>query len=366
MAISRDAGRLVRELSLLAAEPGDVNGFRRQANSFLKKAVGWDFAVWSTVDPPTMLLTNCLVLDIQPDPRIESLFFELEFAGEDVNQFVDLAKADRPARSLNVTTGGNPSSSRRFRELLQQINCGDELRAVFKAGGMSWGALIAYRTPSSKTFSEADTALISQVGQVIAEGLRRCLLRTAAEAPHRLDDGPGMVLLSEEGRILEASPMGERWLPLVNDHTGRSTAIRSVVAKTRMGGAVVTVPVRAQTGQWLLLHVSRTNSGAIAVIIEEARAIHLTEVISGVYGLTPRERTITECILQGWSTKEIAGRLQITTYTVQDHLKSIFEKTGVRSRGELASVIFNGHYVERRRAGSTPSPYGWYLNDELA
>src|SRR3990172_3311036 len=111
MTISRKAGQLVRELSLLAAEPTDANVFRCQANDLVKKAVGWDFAVWSMIDPPTMLFTSCMVFDTQPDPRVESLVFELEFGGEDVNLFTDLAQANQPARSLYLATERNPSRS---------------------------------------------------------------------------------------------------------------------------------------------------------------------------------------------------------------------------------------------------------------
>jgi hypothetical protein len=50
--------------------------------------------------------------------------------------------------------------------------------------------------------------------------------------------------------------------------------------------------------------------------------------------------------------------LSVSPYTVQDHLKSIFDKTGARSRGELVGQIFLEHYVPRWQ-GFPNSPPGW-------
>ena len=57
------------------------------------------------------------------------------------------------------------------------------------------------------------------------------------------------------------------------------------------------------------------------------------------YGLTSRERDICREVIAGHSTADIAGSLFISANTAQDHLKSVFSKVGVRSRGELVARL---------------------------
>ena len=85
----------------------------------------------------------------------------------------------------------------------------------------------------------------------------------------------------------------------------------------------------------------------VAVLLEQAQAPESAPLIADAYGLTDRERRVTELVAQGLSTTDIGRRLHLSAYTVQDHLKSIFDKTGTGSRGELVARLFFDHYVPR-------------------
>ena len=79
-------------------------------------------------------------------------------------------------------------------------------------------------------------------------------------------------------------------------------------------------------------------------VIEPASRAQLEPAIVAAYALTPREAETLTLLLRGLPTKQIATTLQVTAHTANDHIKSIFDKTGSNSRGELLATIFHGQH----------------------
>jgi DNA-binding CsgD family transcriptional regulator len=110
--------------------------------------------------------------------------------------------------------------------------------------------------------------------------------------------------------------------------------------------------VLSRSGVWVVLHGAALISGGsrrVAVIVEPAHPARIYPLLMSAYGLTAREQEVTRLILQGSSTTEVSRELQMSVHTVQQHLKSIFDKTGVRSRRDLVAKVFFAHYEPRFR-----------------
>ncbi|ABW16490.1 transcriptional regulator, LuxR family [Parafrankia sp. EAN1pec] len=60
--------------------------------------------------------------------------------------------------------------------------------------------------------------------------------------------------------------------------------------------------------------------------------------------MTPVLAVVARAVARGLSNQEIAGELFLSPHTVRDHLKAVFAKVGVGSRGELVAKLFAEHY----------------------
>ena len=73
--------------------------------------------------------------------------------------------------------------------------------------------------------------------------------------------------------------------------------------------------------------------------ITESPLHHLEDIAQGI---SPREQQVVFEIVQGKSNKQIAKTLSLSNFTIENHLRRIYQKFGVKSRTELIAAVNNG------------------------
>lgn len=351
------AERLERAVAALRRHEADHVELRARIAEILRRHIGFDVAVVATVDPTTAMWTHCLLDGMERDEALEEAIFENEYGEHDLLKLSDLLHVRSHAGSLLVAAAGDTGGSRRLHEIYRPVGFVDELRLLLVDHGAPWGAVVLLR--STTPFTTEETAALVGVGPDLASALRRSLLHAAVDRPEALELPPGFVVCRSDGSIDEITDEARKLLAGSGiDHVPQVVA---AVRTKRAAGQRGEAAMATTDGRWIAFHATSLGDRDV-VIVEQARAQRLAELIVRARGLSSREREVVELVARGSSTKEIAAALFISEWTVQDHLKSIFDKFGVRSRQELVASVFFDHYGPRHEAGDTPSPYGWYLD----
>lgn len=335
-------------------------GFFAELSPLLREAVPFDAAFWTAADPLTLLATSPRRLENLPLGNVCDKYWENEFFVEDVIHFRVLARQKAPAASLYRATDGHPKRSSRYHTLNLSLGLGDELRCVFRSGGDVWGYACLWRAHGAPPFTSAEVRFMAALSAPIGDAFRRAaLLRPDPLA--ELPEAPGVLTFDRSGSLESFTDTAERWLrelPLTSPYDDRGPLplpfeLRAVVNKARavaLGRDTGAARARLHVhGRWLMLHgfplrQSNTAESKIALVIEPVQSADLAPLIIKAYQLGRREQQITRMVASGLSTAEIAARLCLSTHTVRDYLKQVFEKVEVSTRSGLIAKIFADHY----------------------
>ena len=333
------------------------------------KSVPYDGAMWFGVDPTTLLAVAPARMERLHEGYCHT-FWHGEFHEHDANLFGDLARESVPAATLRTVTNDRPLRSARYRDFIQPQGYDDELRAVFKTGGNTWGVAALFRERGRPPFDEQDVALFNAISGIVGAAIRT---QAAVSAPrHGLCFTPGLLLFDRDGVIVSANAAAMEWLGEIYgaDDDGDWARMLADPSAPDLEAAVPIIPLlararavaagraegearlrlRDRAGRWVVLHASVLEGGAgagsVAVVVEPAKSADIAPIIIEAYGLTSRERDVVRAIARGSSTPEIAAELFLSAHTVRDYIKSVFEKIGVNSRAELVAKLFAEHYVD--------------------
>ncbi|MCB0011158.1 MAG: hypothetical protein KDE34_04635 [Anaerolineales bacterium] len=346
------AGAAIAEITRLCHSGYDSQTLRQKILQRLATIVPFEYVYFSITDPGTQLIIDS-VMPEQPPSWMMSVFVNNEYLDDDFNKFSEMMRLRQPVAILSEAAGSDLSQSARYRNMLLPLNMRDELRAVFATEDTCWGTLCLHRGGSLAAYQSEEFAILSRLTPHITAGLRKAFLleKAVSDKPN----GPALLLLDDEYNLVSLSPVAAQWLEEIAatqqaKAPGLPLCVRSVAAQLRAlelgklpADRTPSLRLRTRAGGWLKLHASRllnhTGNSSIVVILEKALPDELFSLIAHAHGLTRREAEVTQCVLWGLSTEEIARHLHLSQYTVQDHLKAIFNKVDVNSRRELTARL---------------------------
>ena len=336
--------RVAGDLDVLSRGGLTLDEFLEEAVTAVQRVVPWTGACVGTHDPATVILTSGRKYGALADINThDDLFAQIEYSGEEPSSFRALAQSPPGAVSMHTLTEGDVRRSERMDRLLCPIyGFSDELRVLLQDGAGVWGSLALMRESSDSVFTPADVDYMASLAEAFARGIRSGIMARLVDSPvvDVSEAGPAVVMFDANDDVVRMSLGAEERLADLNTAFNRTDPVGIVLGLVQAARAVARekgaklprARARTASGTWLVLHSSPLAGrdgtvGDVVVTIEEARPAEILELVAAAFGLTAREREVTRMVLRGIETKAIAAAMHVSAYTVQDHLKAVFDKT---------------------------------------
>lgn len=334
-----------RGLEAALEQPAEgANGVIETVLATTADVLGIESSCWHLTDPASGTPVEAGALGEPPGSFEESLTFEFGPRG-DYNRIRDLAAGRRHAASLSASTAGERRASPRFREMIEPTGASDELRLLLADSFGVWAVIAGF---TSRELTPEDLGFAASILPVATAALRRATAETVARtapAATAVPEGgtrPSVVLLDASDRIVSADAGARARLALLPEY--RAVEVPGVIAYLAAAARVqerAQARMRALDGAWFDLDAMALDAGGeggVAVVISPAASAAVREHVLRLFGLSAREREVAALLLEGRSVKAIAAELVLSPWTVADHVKAIYAKTGVGSRSELGAL----------------------------
>jgi DNA-binding CsgD family transcriptional regulator len=331
-------------IEAICREDIDERTLRLRVLDEIRRFVPFDAFVWLLTDPETTVGSSP-VADLGPGrPSTIELptLIRLKYCST-TNRWTTLSPRTSMALADNVGTAGTRDE---WVNLLGEHGVTDVLSSVAADSYGTWAFIDLWR--SGGTFSSSEQMLIAEIIDTVTSTLRRSMLRSFEHGASSAsaEGGPVLLLLTDELRLVaqtaEADRVMRALLPTDAERAPIPAAAFNVGAQLLANElGVDDHPARARVhlhdGVWVTLRAARigeasATAAAIAVSIEPTTAPDRASLYTRAAGLTERETELLRHLVTGHDTRAIAQAMFVSEHTVQDHLKSIFAKTGLNTR----------------------------------
>jgi DNA-binding CsgD family transcriptional regulator len=332
--------RLAERIDRVGRNCPDGRALRVAMLEEIGRHVAFDAYAWLLTDPETEVGSDP-VADVPCLPELPKLI-RLKYSTT-INRWTGPAT---PVGRLHVDTGGQPERSLVWRELLCAYNVSDMASVVFRDRFGCWGFLDLWRIGGSH-FTDPEADYLAAVAPRVTDRLRNVQAQTfLTQLPPNLPEGTAVLVLAPDLQVRAQAAHTEAYLRALVPPDGDRQPVPA--GAYNVGAQLIarelgvdSHPARARVhlkdGAWLSMRAARMvgaagNAGDIAVTIELASAVERMAVFARAHGLSRREAALLAALARGADTRQLAAELYISENTVQDHLKSIFAKTGTHNR----------------------------------
>jgi DNA-binding NarL/FixJ family response regulator len=209
--------------------------------------------------------------------------------------------------------------------------------------------------------------LLADDHRLFRDGLRTLLVRQEdMEVVAEATEGPGTVAAAAKYKpdivLLDISMPDLNGIEVARKILADNSAIKIIMLSMHSDQRYVTESLRAGASGYVLkdcaidelLTAIRTVaqnrpylcSSVAENVIKDYVGMTQTQTDSVFSILSAREREVLQLLAEGWSTKEIAGRLDVSIKTIETHRKQIMDKLDIHSIAELTKYAI--------REGLTP------------
>ncbi|MEZ5150538.1 helix-turn-helix transcriptional regulator [Rhodococcus zopfii] len=335
------AERLRRDILALAGTGAGVTELHERAIELVDRTVRSDLTCWALIDPQTLTFGSMTSGRNRIPGEYEPLLAESECGGHDPATFAEVARSGRTVVRASDLPATDVAHSLRHGAVWHPLGLDRELRVAFTVDGYCWGAAGFVRSGSD--FSDRDLEFLTMVAPALAAATRAAAVHTLRQRPGN-DPGPAVVLTDPSGEPVALTAAARYWQDRLAGPVRLAVLLRAATFGARSSpSGVFRARISDGRGFWVLVRatalVTDGDESRTVVTVEPAPADEFTDLLFAAYALTARERDVCTDVLAGLSTAEIARRRHISSNTVQDHLKSVYAKTGAGSRAELAARL---------------------------
>jgi DNA-binding CsgD family transcriptional regulator len=262
------------------------------------------------------------------------------FTGEDRAVTRLLVRQELPAEVVGAGCDG--WHARLVRGTFAAHGVGCELRLVLKDSRGVWGSLGLLRAQGVRPFDADDVHRVARWAPVFITALRG-LVTTGPLTPVAPNMPAGVTIMGADHAIRAATPEARGWWwQLDRRHPAwlREELFSGLSLQARVqGGSPLVCGPSATYGRWVGIQAQRLDDHEVAIVMQAPTAQQLLPSFSEWYGITAREQQIVAELCDAAAPKQIARRLGLSVCTVNDHLRSVFRKTGAGCRAELMSAL---------------------------